>query len=136
MRKVGIAILVVGLALTIGASLSFGASKKAVSGSTLSYTLKEMSIRGQKTVASGPVTFVAKNTGTVAHELVVMRGTAALKVKSFKALEAGRFVGEVEGVEPGKSGKLTVSLKPGTYLLVCNIVGHYQLGMKTVLKVS
>jgi uncharacterized cupredoxin-like copper-binding protein len=37
--------------------------------------------------------------------------------------------GEVSELDPGTSGKLTVTLKPGKYLLICNVPGHYAAGM-------
>lgn len=33
--------------------------------------------------------------------------------------------GEVSELDPGKSGTLTVELKAGKYLLICNVPGHY-----------
>jgi uncharacterized cupredoxin-like copper-binding protein len=44
--------------------------------------------------------------------------------------------GEVSELEPGQSGSLTLNLKPGTYLLVCNIAGHYEAGMWTEFTVT
>jgi uncharacterized cupredoxin-like copper-binding protein len=86
--------------------------------------------------SAGKVTFVVRNVGTVEHEMVVIRRDAgALPVHAYRASETGAF-DEVEELERGKSGRLTVALKPGRYLLVCNIAGHYQLGMSTVLKVA
>jgi len=44
--------------------------------------------------------------------------------------------GEVPELDPGKSGTLSVSLQPGTYLLLCNQPGHYEAGMWTVFTVT
>jgi uncharacterized cupredoxin-like copper-binding protein len=44
--------------------------------------------------------------------------------------------GEVSELEPGASGSLTVNLKAGTYLLICNVAGHYAAGMWTVFTVK
>jgi uncharacterized cupredoxin-like copper-binding protein len=132
MRRACVVVLVASAALATGVSLSVAASSQ----STLKYTLKEMSVAGKTSATSGRITFVATNSGTVAHELVIMRSAAPLTVKRYKAVEAGRWLGEVEEIEPGKIGKVTLDLAPGKYLLLCNIVGHYQLGMKTVLQVK
>jgi len=134
MRRACVGALVASAALAVGVSLSVAATTG--SQSTLKYTLKEMTVAGKTSATSGRITFVVKNGGTVEHELVVMRGGAPLTVKSFKAVEAGRWVGEVEEIEPGKTGKVTLKLDPGKYLLLCNIPGHYQLGMRTVLQVK
>ena len=45
-------------------------------------------------------------------------------------------LGEVSEHDQGKKGELTVDLKPGSYVLYCNIVGHYGEGMWTTLKVK
>ncbi|MBV9249160.1 MAG: hypothetical protein JO227_07965 [Acetobacteraceae bacterium] len=44
--------------------------------------------------------------------------------------------GEISDLAPGKSGSLTVNLKPGTYQLICNEPNHYKSGMWTTLKVT
>jgi uncharacterized cupredoxin-like copper-binding protein len=44
--------------------------------------------------------------------------------------------GEVSDLTPGARGRITLSLKPGTYLLVCNEPGHYRSGMFTKLVVE
>ena len=45
-------------------------------------------------------------------------------------------LGETEEMQPGASKTLTLDLKPGTYLLICNVAGHYAAGMWTVLTVT
>jgi uncharacterized cupredoxin-like copper-binding protein len=95
----------------------------------VSVTLKEFSVTpAPKTTTAGKVTFSVKNTGTVSHELVVLKTNTApgkLKVKNNKAVETGR-VGKVKPLKPGKSGTLTKTLAKGKYVLLCNVEGHYQ----------
>jgi uncharacterized cupredoxin-like copper-binding protein len=52
--------------------------------------------------------------------------------------EASRTGGEGagEGIVPGASGWLTITLAPGQYELVCNLPGHYTAGMHTQLTVT
>ena len=49
-------------------------------------------------------------------------------------------IDEVEELEVGDSDDLTVSLEPGAYVLICNIVesdeSHYQFGMRTAFTVE
>ena len=45
-------------------------------------------------------------------------------------------LGEVADLEPGKKGKLTLTLTPGRYIVCCNIAGHDALGMWTLLTVK
>src|SRR5262249_3387412 len=83
---------------------------------------------------SGWVTFIARNTGRLEHELVVIRTNRppdALPLEENEASEAGSR-GEVDGVRPGRSGRVTLALKPGRYVLICNRSdhgGHYRRGM-------
>jgi uncharacterized cupredoxin-like copper-binding protein len=44
--------------------------------------------------------------------------------------------GEVSELEPGKSGRLTINLKPGKYLLICNVAGHFVAGMWSPFEVT
>ena len=50
--------------------------------------------------------------------------------------DAAGHLGEVAELEPGQSGALKVTLKPGKYILYCNIPGHYVLGMWTLVNVT
>lgn len=45
-------------------------------------------------------------------------------------------MGEVAGLQAGKSGKLKVKLAAGEYVLLCNHASHYELGMATHLTVT
>ena len=47
---------------------------------------------------------------------------------SAKAKEDGK-VGGIETIAPGRSASVTLDLQPGKYVLICNVAGHYQLGM-------
>jgi uncharacterized cupredoxin-like copper-binding protein len=49
---------------------------------------------------------------------------------SAKAKEDGK-VGEIKSLPAGKSGAVTLDLQPGKYVFICNVAGHYQLGMHT-----
>ena len=45
-------------------------------------------------------------------------------------------LGEVPERKPGQSGEITLDLTKGTYMLVCNIAGHYRAKMYTMLTVK
>ena len=47
-----------------------------------------------------------------------------------------KSLGEVADLEPGKSGELTLDLKPGYYALFCIIQGHYMAGMWKIIAVQ
>jgi iron uptake system component EfeO len=74
------------------------------------------------TVPAGSVTFSVKNAGTEEHE--------------FEIFEGETVVDEVEGLVPGLTKELTVTLQAGSYTYVCKINGHDQLGMKGTLTVQ
>lgn len=89
------------------------------------------------TVPGGRVTFVVRNEGTMVHEFVVLRSdrpAGRLSVKGGRAVEAGRR-GEIPRIASGGSKRLTLTLRPGKYVLLCNLMGHYQAGQFSALRV-
>lgn len=48
---------------------------------------------------------------------------------------AGR-IAEASELRPHASGAVTVNMAPGTYILYCNIAGHYMMGMWTLVTVT
>jgi uncharacterized cupredoxin-like copper-binding protein len=50
--------------------------------------------------------------------------------------EAAGVTARAKELRPGASGSVTVDMQPGTYILYCNIAGHYAMGMWTLLKVT
>jgi uncharacterized cupredoxin-like copper-binding protein len=82
------------------------------------------------TASAGKVTFVAANAGKEAHEMVVVRtdGGPSSLLKGDKASEAGS-VGEIGEFKAGGTERVTLNLKPGHYVLLCNIPGHFKAGM-------
>ena len=96
-----------------------------------------------RTVSAGEVTFAVTNASkTMVHEMVLAPvkdektplpyDTASQKVDE----DAAGHLGEVAELEPGQNGALTMTLKPGRYMLYCNIAGHYALGMWTLITVK
>ena len=94
-------------------------------------------------VKAGAVTFAVHNASTqLVHEMVlspVKDAATALPYdkKGQKVDEdAAGHLGEVSELAPGKGGSLTIDLKPGRYILYCNIPDHYALGMWTLINVK
>lgn len=91
-------------------------------------------------LSPGRVTLQAENQSkTQVHEVLVVRDDGAKNLpfdaKHNRVIENRiRRLGEIADLAPGKTGKLTLNLKPGTYLLFCNQPGHYMDGM--VVKVT
>jgi uncharacterized cupredoxin-like copper-binding protein len=82
------------------------------------------------TAPAGKVTFVATNAGHVTHEMVVVRTDKrpGQLLHGARASEAGS-VGEIGEFKPGLTKRVTLRLKPGHYLLLCNVAGHFKAGM-------
>jgi uncharacterized cupredoxin-like copper-binding protein len=104
----------------------------------------------KSTVAAGGVSFVAINGGSVSHELVILPlpngqivGTRTIgpdaKVEENGSLgeaAATCAAGSGDGIAPGTSGWVTVTLPAGRYEIVCNLPGHYAAGMYAQLVVA
>jgi uncharacterized cupredoxin-like copper-binding protein len=93
------------------------------------------------TAPAGKVTFKVTNNGTILHEMVVLKlkaGTTwdGLKIDSKNKVSESTTVGEVGNVPKGKTKSVTLKLKKGNYVLVCNIAKHYGLGMRAAFTVS
>ena len=95
------------------------------------------------TAKPGVVTFkVTNDSKDTVHEMIVMY--MADPTKPLPYLDDEKRVdedkagdkGEVSELEPGASGSLTVNLKAGSYLLICNVPGHFSAGMWTTFTVA
>jgi uncharacterized cupredoxin-like copper-binding protein len=91
-------------------------------------------------IAAGHVVFGIRNHAAMLHELKVIKTDLApdqlpIDGATAKAKEDGK-VGELLNIAGGASRKLVLELTPGKYVLICNIAGHYQLGMRIGLEVQ
>jgi uncharacterized cupredoxin-like copper-binding protein len=133
------AALALAVAVTSAGLLAFTASpaETATSGSVVSVALVEWKLLpGQLTVRAGRVSFVVRNDGTMIHEFVVLRSDRhhhSLKLKGGKAVETGRL-GEIPKIPSGTSKRITLKVPPGRYILLCNMLGHYQAGQYASLR--
>jgi uncharacterized cupredoxin-like copper-binding protein len=111
-------------------------------GGKLTATLNQWSIVPQATsVNKGPVTFTVTNAGTITHEFVVIRTDTPASdfvIASYEGEQdrvnedtVGKNVGETGDMKVGQTKALTIDLKPGHYVFMCNLPGHYGLGMHT-----
>jgi plastocyanin len=101
------------------------ASHEGAAGRTIAIGESEyrIALPALKTLPQGEYTFVVKNTGRVAHNLVVQGGNAA-GAKS-TAL-----------IAPGGTARLAVALSTGTYTLFCSVDGHRRQGMQATITVG
>ena len=90
------------------------------------------------TAAAGKVKLTLENRGRTQHELIVLK--TDVKPQDLP-VSAGRVsektsVGEIWETEAGATATHTFALKPGRYVLVCNLPGHFQGGMYGSLTVK
>jgi plastocyanin len=107
-------------ALSAALTLAGGAAARpsAVSATTVRVTAKDFFFRlSTKTVPHGRVTFVIKNASSAVHNF---------EITGHKSKMIG----------PGKTTRLTVTLKRGRYPYKCTVDSHAQLGMKGLLRVT
>ena len=112
-------------------------AETATSGSAVSVALVEWKmLPGQVTVRAGRVTFVVRNDGTMEHEFLVLRSDRhhhSLKVEGGQAVETGRL-GEIPKIPAGTSKRITLKVPRGKYIMLCNMLGHYQAGQYASLR--
>lgn len=96
-----------------------------------------------KAVRPGLVTFKVTNLASkIIHEVIVAKlpdgvdklayDEAATMVKE----DTLQTFGSVKEIDPSRTAALSLTLKPGKYLLYCNLPGHYMAGMWTVIDVA
>jgi uncharacterized cupredoxin-like copper-binding protein len=91
-------------------------------------------------VKAGDVTVVARNAGAVSHELVLLKTDVApdkLEMAGNRVNEDKyESMGEIADFDPATTESATFKLDAGKYVLICNITGHYQQGMRAALVVA
>jgi len=126
-----------GAATPMGTGMEYGAPNLDLSKATMGIKATPDAVK------AGVVTFkVTNDSKDTIHEMIVMY--LADPSKPLPYIDAEKRVdedkagdkGEVSELDPGKSGTLTVPLKAGKYLLICNVPGHYAAGMWTEFTVK
>ncbi|MGH8916513.1 MAG: sulfocyanin-like copper-binding protein [Acidimicrobiia bacterium] len=91
-----------------------------------------------ETAAAGRVSVLISNEGSLVHEFEVFTGSSTdLPVAKGVADTSGMtLIDEVEDITPGASPTLDLDLDPGSYVIICNLPGHYEMGMVAKLTVT
>lgn len=111
-------------------------------GGSVAVTLREWSVTPSTEKASpGQITFEVSNQGALAHNFVVFSTELApdqLPVENAQVVESDAVeeAGRVEEFPAGSSESLTLELDAGAYVLVCNLPGHYEQGMRAAFLVA
>lgn len=113
-------------------------------GGGIGVTLADYTVTPDATSAApGDVTFDLTNDAEQTHEFVVIKtdlGEADLPVdENGDVSETGEgmeVVDEIEDIEAGGTPSLTVNLDAGSYVLICNLPGHYRQGMHASFTVA
>lgn len=135
------------LAICFGALLvaACGAGPVASLGHETAVSVTDSSIAATPAaLGAGDVTLNITNNGGTLHEVEVFTLPAGVDVNNLQVAGHLALVGaagmeiidEVEGIIPGAKPTLTVNLEPGTYALLCNLPGHYALGMRSTISVQ
>ncbi len=106
-------------------------------GGGIGVTLADYSVTPDESSApAGDVTFDVTNDAEQTHEFVVFKTDLAedqLPTNDEGDVdeegEGVELIDEIEDIEGGSSESLTVSLDAGSYVLICNLPGHYRQGM-------
>ena len=133
----GAATLILGLTALVAHEAA--ARESGGAAATVRVTEKEWSVKPAPASAKpGKVTFVVRNAGKLAHEFVVLKTNIApgkLPIKGSRAAEPGR-VGKLAQFKPGATKRLTLTLKAGKYVLICNVPAHYKAGQFGAFRVG
>jgi uncharacterized cupredoxin-like copper-binding protein len=134
MRKLVLPAVVAATAVAIGVPLALASS----SATSVGITEKEFKVTPTvKSVKAGSVTFKIKNRGVLAHTFAIVKTAlpaGKLPVKGDRV--SLKPIKDVGPFKPGTGATLTLNLKPGKYVLYCNIKGHYKAGQHIAFTVT
>lgn len=89
---------------------------------------------------AGKVELKVTNSGSTPHELVVVKADVAPDKldKAAGIVDEAKYkpLARTKQLNGAQSEEVSVDLTPGKYVLLCNVAGHYDLGMHTAFTVN
>jgi len=91
-------------------------------------------------IKAGTIKFGIRNNGTMVHDFDIYKtdlpldklpvdgGSAKVKMDG--------LVKQMINISANRSTTITADLTAGRYVIICNVAGHYQLGMRAELQVN
>jgi uncharacterized cupredoxin-like copper-binding protein len=132
------------LGLALGALALSGCaidgSQKAAGQPSVKVSERDFRISAPRRLPAGEVNLSVTNRGPDAHELIVVRKRGPrLPIRSDGiTVNEEKLTSDEAGVlEPADPSvrRLKLDLHPGTYVLFCNMAGHYKAGMRRTVVV-
>jgi uncharacterized cupredoxin-like copper-binding protein len=133
-------VLIIGLAGRSTGGLDIPAGYNVVKLDEFTYGFKLATL----TLPAGNNLFVDHNTATIPHEFVIFKTDDPadhLPLETDKTVEEDApgletVVDSGSDIPSGQTRLLSADLEPGHYVLVCNLPGHYQGGMRVDITVK
>lgn len=129
------------LVVTAAACSSDAASSTPSPDAGIATTLTDFMIKPAETEAlAGPVTFDLRNDGPSDHSFFLARtdlAEDALPVTDHVVdLDQLDVSGQIDRIEFDAERSLTVDLEAGSYVMFCNLTGHYESDMHAAFTVT
>jgi uncharacterized cupredoxin-like copper-binding protein len=127
-----------------GAKATTATTAAKTTGTPLKATVSDYKVEFESATApAGNIRLTVSNTGAVEHELVAFKtdlDESQLPLAGGRVNEEGagitHFDPEAENLKAAGSKTITLDLPAGRYVFICNLPGHYALGMHAVLTVQ
>ena len=133
--------LLVGLCLLVVVASCSSAPEALPADVNVIVDLKEYTITlNTPTVKAGIVKIGIRNMGTMVHDFDLIKTDLApdkLPIDGASAqAKTDGLVKQMINIAQGRVTTLEAQLEPGHYVIICNVAGHYQLGMRAELTVQ
>jgi uncharacterized cupredoxin-like copper-binding protein len=144
-RSVAGVVLVSYVAIVAMMSVALALTNKQQRRSSIGVTLSDTAVAPSKrSVSAGVLDLTLLNAGTKPHELVVLQ--TDLAAEQLPLGDDGRVDDTADGVTAvfatsdqiasGDTAPFAAALVAGDYVLICNLPGHYEAGMRTSFTVT